>query len=123
MRLNYDCIRDILLYIEKHTTYKCSTVDTNSLIKHFKNKYDTDTIYYHIRMISQADLVDDVEWADDAPIFVSGLSWNGHQYIDSIRDDGIWKSVKEDIKPLKSVPLNIIIQIGTLLIKRKLGIQ
>ena len=81
-----------------------------------------DTIYYHIQKIAQTNLVDDVTWSGDEPEDIFTLSWEGHQYLDSIRDDSIWESVTEKIKPLKSVPLQMIVPIATEFIKQKLGI-
>lgn len=121
MKLNYNCIRDILLYVENNTTFEKSAIDVESLTESLEDKYDVDTIYYHIQKIAQTDLVDDVTWSDDAPEYIFSLSWKGHQYLDSIRDDSVWKSVTEKIKPLKSVPLQMIVPIATEFIKQKLG--
>ena len=121
MKLNYDCIRDILLYVEDNTTFENYTISVVNLTEYLKDKYEVDTIYYHIQKIDQTDLVDKVIWADNAPMRIFSLSWEGHQYLDSIRDDSVWKSVTEKIKPLKSVPLQMIVPIATELIKQKLG--
>ncbi len=123
MRLNYNCIRDILLYVEDNTTFENNAIDATELTDYFKDKYEVGTIYYHIKMIAQANFVDDVTWSNGEPEDISCLSWEGHQYLDSIRDDSIWQSVTEKIKPLKSIPLEMIVPIATEFIKQKLGMQ
>ena len=122
MKLNYNCIRDILFYVENNTTFEKNAINIENLTEYFKDKYEVDTIYYHIQKIAQTNLVDSVTWSDDEPEDIFSLSWEGHQYLDSIRDDSIWESVSEKIKPLKSVPLQMIVPIATEFIKQKLGI-
>jgi hypothetical protein len=33
---------------------------------------------------------------------ISKLTWKGHEFVDTIRDSGIWNSVKERLKGLPS---------------------
>ena len=40
MRLDNDCIRDIMLYIEDHTDYEKSRTDVDTLCDFFEDKYD-----------------------------------------------------------------------------------
>jgi hypothetical protein len=109
MRLDPDCIRDILLYIEEHTTDANPFVSTDEL-KSNLNKYNSDKINYHIRQIDQAGLVDSVDYAEGVPQDISSLSWEGNAYIANIRDDNIWAKVKGRIKGLPSVAFSILIE-------------
>lgn len=118
MRLNNDCIREILLYIEEHTDYECCFVDVDNIVDHLN--YDKNTIYYHIKMISQAKLVDNVLFADMRPYEVSNLSWNGHQYLDNIRDNKVWSMIKEHTNKLSSVSLQILISLAPKIIEKYL---
>ena len=108
MRLNNDCIRDILLYIEENITESQPTVDVEELISALGHKYDQDTICYHIRQIDKSGLVDDVCYADDGPVFVCDLSWEGHTYVNDIRDNKVWDKLKDVTKGLASVSLSVL---------------
>ncbi|MDP4144133.1 MAG: DUF2513 domain-containing protein [Bacillota bacterium] len=108
MRLDHDCIREILLYIEKNTTDEFCCVSAQDLRSKLQPKYSEDTINYHVRKIHQACLVDDVFYAENAPQDISCLSWEGHEYIDNIRDNKVWSNVKEKTKTLASASLPIL---------------
>lgn len=118
MRLNNDCIRDVLLYIEDNTDYKKRFINIDKLLTDLD--YDENTLFYHISMISQANLVDKVVYADNKPISTSSLSWNGHQYLDNIRDDKVWSMVKDKTKNLASVSLNVLIPLASKLLENML---
>ena len=51
---------------------------------------------------------------------VSRLTWNGHEFLDSIKDPGIWKSTKEKMAGLSGVTLSVVTAIATAEIKKKL---
>lgn len=110
MRLNHDCIRDILLYIEKNTTDEIGTIDAETLISDLSCKYDEGTINYHVRQIHKANLVDDVFYADDVPDTICGLSWDGHCYMDNIRDNKVWDKLKELSEGVSSIGLPVLIE-------------
>lgn len=110
MKLNHDCIRDILLFIEENVTEENDCVDVSNLTESLKSKYDIDTIYYHIRQIHKAGLVDDVSYGDGNPMFISDLSWEGHSYVDNIRDNKVWAKVKEKTKGIASASLPVLIE-------------
>lgn len=119
MKLNNDCIRDILLFIESNTDFEKPFINSDALITNLQS-YDKNTIYYHIKMISQAELVDKVTFADNRPFLVYNLSWEGHQYLDNIRDDKVWKLLKEKTNQLSSVSLKILISLAPKLIEKYL---
>ena len=48
MKLNPDCIRDILFVIEKHATYS-NDVPEKTLYENLIPKYSQDEILYHVR--------------------------------------------------------------------------
>lgn len=62
--------------------------------------YNTETVGYHCAMMYEYGLIQNfkAQPADNNPyyiFFVSGLTWEGHDFLDKIRDDGTWqKTVK-----------------------------
>lgn len=122
MKLDNDCIRDILLYIEEHTTDECPIVSADDL-KSELQKYSSDTINYHIRQIHQAKLVDTVCYGDGVPQDISNLSWEGNTYVANIRDNKIWLNVKEKTKGLSSVAFSILVECAKQEVKRHLSLS
>lgn len=110
MRLNHDCIRDILLYIEDNSTDQYPYVDGDELISSLASKYDADTINYHVRQIDKANLVDKVMYAENVPHLICDLSWEGRHFLDNIRDIRVWNKLKAVSKGLVSVSLPILIE-------------
>lgn len=121
MKLDNDCIRDILLYIEENTTDENCFVSVNKL-KSDLSKYSSDTINYHIRQIHQANLVDTVGYGDGVPQDISNLSWEGNIYIANIRDNKVWSIVKEKTKNVASVSFPIIIELAKEAAKKYVGL-
>jgi hypothetical protein len=119
MKLDNDCIRDILLYIEEVTTDKLPFVSVDSLKSELK-KYSSDTINFHIRQIDQAKLVDAVGYGDGVPQDISNLSWEGNAFIANIRDDKVWSKVKSLTKGLASISIQILNEYAKIVIMNHL---
>ena len=109
MRLNHDCIRDILIYVESNTDDNKICVSSDELLNALP-KYDKNTLFYHIRRIDSAGLFDKICYADNEPKLISNLSWNGHDYIDNIRDDKVWAKTKAAANKITSVSLSVLIK-------------
>ena len=62
MRLNPDCIRDILLYIESKTDSQIGFVNFEELVNDL-NTYDENTLHYHVDQVLSYGLVHDVKYA------------------------------------------------------------
>lgn len=116
MRLNNDCIREMLLYLEKSTTYEYPFIAAQDLITHLK-EYDEDVVNYHIAKVQQGGLVDEVNYRNKIPLDVSGLSWKGHEYIDAIRDDKVWQKLKTSTDNLDSVSFPVLVRLAEEVIK------
>ncbi|WP_207734719.1 DUF2513 domain-containing protein [Romboutsia sp. 1001713B170207_170306_H8] len=121
MRLNDDCVRDILLLIEKSTDNNNLCVDTDFLI-HNLTKYTEDEIFYHIRQIHKYDYVDFVEYADDNPYFIGDLTPLGRNFVDNIRDNKVWSSTKKIVTKLSSVSLPILSSVAERELSKFLGL-
>ncbi len=124
MRLNHDCIRDIMLYIEDNTSPSLDCVEFDDLCKFLTNQYDREIIHYHIDKLSQAEFISTF-YADNCPQYISSLSWIGHEYLDNIRDKTAWEKLKES--GLASMSLDVakdlIKDIVISLAKNKIGLN
>ena len=127
MKLNPDCIRDILLTIEEVTDYLNEwTFDSKSMNAPLLSKYSYDEIVYHISQCDKAGLIDGSKiYFGACAGVVSDLSPYGHQFLADIRSDNVWHNVKEVSKKVGSNSLQAIMQIATgvitEIIKNQLG--
>ncbi len=112
MRLNPDCIRDILLYVEENTDDEISSVSVDSLQENL-TQYDKNTLFYHIRRMDSANLFDDVAYWDNEPQLISNLSWTGHEFIENVRNSNNWETTKSIAKKVGSTSFNVLSTIAT----------
>lgn len=115
MRLNPDCIRDILLVIENTTTYHDSwDWDFDNFDEPLLNNYSHEEIMYHILQCKKAGLVDGCEfyYGGDAGT-VSDLSPYGHQFLADIRSESVWNKTKDIAQNIGSNSLDVLKQISS----------
>lgn len=117
MRLNNDCIRDILLYLEENITYDISCIRFDSLSSSL-NSYTPDTLRYHINQLYNAGLIDKPEYWDDGPQILNDLTWEGHQFVNDIRDDKVWRSIKEKCNSIKSVSMPFLVSMAPTVLEK-----
>lgn len=117
MILNPDCIRDILMYIESKTDSHIDSIEFEDLVTSL-NSYDENTLHYHVNQISKSNLVDNVLYADDAPLYISDLSPAGHEFLANIRSNTNWNKTKEVAKKVGSFSLDTLKDISVNLISQ-----
>lgn len=115
MKLNPDCIREILLTIENNSGFKRTTVfSADETASPSKINYSMDEIAYHIRQCLMSDLIFGVNFYDcGSNITVSDLTPKGHEFLENIRSDKIWKGTKEIAHKIGSVSLNALTSIAS----------
>lgn len=110
MRLNHECIRDIILIVEDTTTASIPYVSAEKIHNDLNDIYDEETINYHILYIESADLVERVSIADgNIPIHIWDLTPLGHDYASNIRDNKVWSKVISAVSKFTSVSLPVLI--------------
>ena len=127
MRLNPDCVRDILLTIEEVTDFNNFwEYSSDSSFKRLE-PYSHSEIIYHISQCEKASLIDGVESFDDGEsINVGDLTPSGHEFLANIRSESMWNTVKDVGKKVGSSSLSSLLQIAsgivTCIIKSQLGL-
>lgn len=125
MKLNNDCVRDLLLYIEANTNlsddiYIESINDLSYLIK--------ELLYTSIKLKEANFINAEIEQTYDEEnggysITVFSLTWQGHKFLDNIRDSGVWKTTKGIISKFSSVSLGIIENVAAQVITNMISPQ
>ena len=82
-----------------------------------------DEIDYHLSLIREAGFID----SPGTPrtglgITFRRLSWQGHEFLDDVRDPDIWRKTKERAKTVTTVGLGFVWEIAKAEIKTKLGL-
>lgn len=126
MKLNPDCIRDLLIEIEQ----TCTTYNQFDSIHHIENlisKYSKDELAYHARQCSFAGLIYDYKTYISGDWMVGDLTPKGHEFLANIREDTIWNNVKDISSKVGSKSVSALSQIAsgviTEIIKSQLGIH
>lgn len=127
MKLNHDCVRDLLLYIEENLEYgyyiKVNEVQIGNYSQH--------EILYAADKLLEAGFINATrkEYIDNPGIPViriNSITWNGHQFLDNIRDNKVWEYTKGILSKFSSVSIGIIssvaAQVISNLIKTQIGL-
>ena len=101
MKRDMDLVRKILLEIEEQYV---STAIYNLKV----DGYPLETVAYHCKIMHEFGLIShySANYANNTiyNFAVGGLTWEGNDYLDKIRDDSIWKKTKDTITE-KGLPL------------------
>lgn len=125
LRLNPDCIRDILLSVEE----KCDT--ENDLTLPYEkndvlNEYSNNELMYHVKQCDLSGFFYGASEDLSGDYCITDLSPIGHEFLSNIRKDTVWNDVKGVANKVGSSSLKALMQISTSvmteLIKSQLGI-
>lgn len=126
MKLNPDCIRDILLYVEENTDLKRMVSLSPLNLPEELSQYNADEIMYHIKQAELSGLLIAPSWYLDGGCMIKYLLPSGHQFLADIREDSNWNKTKEIAQKAGSNSLDALKQIATgvvsAIIKAQLGL-
>jgi hypothetical protein len=118
MKRDLDYIRELLLAIEAD-----SRLDGTGLV-HFAPSSDSgrscEELAYHLTLLIEAGFLKG-EPTGQIPM-ISRLTWDGHEFLDDIRDPEIWGKTKERAKTVAGLGLQFVWEIAKAEIKTKLGL-
>ncbi|MCT8386077.1 DUF2513 domain-containing protein [Leuconostoc mesenteroides] len=128
MKLNNDCVRSIMLFIED------KYIDGNNLmINDFMSSeelsgFSQEDILYTLKKLDEAGYINiKFTYASNSLYFLNcwGITWDGHKFLDTIRDTKVWRETKSIASKFASVPLNMMSDIAakvlTALIEKQMG--
>lgn len=112
MRLNYDCIRDVLLSLEDmfvlNEDLETNIIIVSDLCEELPD-YSKQDIAYSLVMLEEAGYIHaHIQYADDCilDIIVSGITFEGHKYLDTVRTSAVWEETKKTFKE-KAIEMTI----------------
>lgn len=125
MRIDNECIRDILFVIEENTDFQnaCYMIGAKSKYQKLKN-YDNGKIAYHLRYLKMKELIFNPYEKDSSNY---DLTPDGHEFLSNIREDNNWNKIKSVSSSIGFASLKIISAIAegvaTAAINSELGLS
>lgn len=115
MKLNPDCIRDILMTLEEHTGFN-TIIRISSDMLGLEEKYSYEEIRYHLRQCDWSGMVVDLSLNLSGDCTIRDISPKGHEFIANIRKDTVWNGVKSVAHKVGSTSLSALVQISSAVI-------
>lgn len=106
MRLNPDCIRDILLKLEEITNGSIVFDVGEYNYQEYTDKYSAQEFYYHVRQCLYHNFFIGTDRGNY--INVRDISPVGHAFLENIRNDNNWNKTKEIAFKVGSFSLNAL---------------
>lgn len=113
MKLNSDCVRDILIAIEDSANFQ-EAISNKQLGKSDVLKpYTREEILYHLRQLSWSGLIQGFDCYADGGYSILDLSPKGHEFLNNIRSDKNWNRTKKLASKIGSQSLSALQQIAS----------
>lgn len=121
MTLNYDYVRDILLFIEKNLNYEHfdKLPMNHKKIMHGKllsdvafDGYNKQELLYALELLIKEGYINCINThfvnGNLLNASIVGLTWSGHNLLDNIRNDTVWNAVKQKATKVGGVSLSVL---------------
>jgi hypothetical protein len=118
MKRDMELARLILMRIETQENYR------DNISCEFEG-YTEEQVHYHIMLLSEAGLVvainassmQDIQWIPQR------LTWQGHEFLDSARDNTIWSKAKEIMARTGGFAFEVAKPLLVELLKQQIGLR
>ncbi|MEX1036889.1 MAG: DUF2513 domain-containing protein [Sneathiella sp.] len=98
MKRDMDIIRDTMLALEKDNDLDGVGFYAFSENEPVIERADPKVAFYHLQLCVAGGLLDDNGQEVVGHVVIRGLTWEGHDFLDAVRDDNIWAEVKSVVK-------------------------
>ena len=118
MKYNLDCARDVLFFLEEKLTIspdlEICCLDYQDIAAHLDN-YEISEIVNTLLVLTEAGFIDaNTFYAENCidELLVSRITYEGYQFIESIRPETVWNKIKSIGSKVGSLSTNAISQIA-----------
>lgn len=129
MKINNDCVRDILLHLEKELDYNNIYIISSDDDQESVLGYTVAEVVYSLEKLYEAGYINAKVAKTLNPstmVYVNSITWSGHQFLDTIRPQTVWEKTKQDAAQIGSTSLTVLSQIAVTvasqLISKNLGL-
>ena len=116
-----DLVRDLLLRIEGDPSFDGTSDTQPDLDRLGISGHSYEEVRYDLAMLVQHGFVAGHLEGIEMPV-ISGLTWDGHELLDDIRDPNIWQKTKERTKGIASVGFGLLWEIARAEIRKRIGL-
>ncbi|MBA4686344.1 MAG: DUF2513 domain-containing protein [Candidatus Galacturonibacter soehngenii] len=126
MKLNYECVRDILLTCESNlvlTSQLQFEVIRLKTLCSILTQYSKEEIAYTVILLDEAEYLEcNIIEADNfiADIRIYRLTYVGHEFLETIRPDNIWSKIKRVLNTTGTITLPLISNVGQQIISNSI---
>jgi hypothetical protein len=129
MKRDMDLIRELLLKLE---AYQLEMGDAVTMTPESPSLavpgYDAVQINHHMDLIHEAGFINDGGCSQPMLGFIfCGLTWKGHEFLDTVRDPEVWRRTNEGAKKIGSASIDLLFTLckayAKELLQEKLGIH
>ena len=128
MTLNYDCIRDVLLYLKNTLGYTDDMVAmthkrlTISDVSDDLSTYSKEDVQYTIEKLYEAEHIRLVNITHNNQNYIikgyiDDITWDGFNFLNNIREKSIWEATKQGAKRVGAMSISAISMISFEIVK------
>lgn len=126
MKLDYDCVRHLLLEIESNKKLGEPLTEYNFKDNIVFGKYDFETVMYSLLKLKEANYVNvSLSWESGHVIgyLINDITWAGHEFLDNIRDNKTWSEVKIVASKTSSMSLTLMSKLAFQYLSQKFNLS
>ncbi len=121
MNRDMDLVRELLIAIADGPRFDGTRCLTPTKPEDFGiTNHSREEVYYHLTMLIEAGFIKGKVGLGVPGI--SKLTWEGHEFLDNVKDTSVWESTKARVAGLPGVAIAVIAEIAKAEIKKKLGL-
>lgn len=125
MELKFELIRQVLLVVQNHKNLN-DYLDLNDVYKFIDHdSYSIEDVAYTLLKANEAGLIDakPVKGSNLSIFLIGHLTYQGHEFLNSVADDTVWEETKSKASKLKSVTLPVLQQLAVSIMNKQLGLE
>ena len=115
MKLNIDCIRDVLIFLEENLEIsddlEIKSQNLHAICNGLEGKYEKPEIAYTLLKLKEGCYIQAQTLMGNgiiSNIIVSSLTYEGHQFIEPIRSETVFEEVKNKLGKVGNFALDIV---------------
>lgn len=117
MSRDMDLVRELLLRLDALPVGRLYIV-TGSDKEFDVPGYKPNVINHHLEMLAKAGFIDAPgSWPGHGGIAYRGLTWEGHDFLDTVRDPEVWKRTKDGATKMGGWTFGLLKDLGTAYLK------
>ncbi|MCA6607467.1 DUF2513 domain-containing protein [Bacillus safensis] len=122
MRLKQECIRDVLLGLEEELKFNQVMERTEFLsIGRLSNHSAEDSLYTVMKLHEAGFLHVQAYLGGNFRIF--GITYEGHQFLENVRDPEIWAKTKAAASKVGGASLSVVGELALSFVRQSLGLS